>query len=134
MPVAQVRMENVEMRKDTYQVSDNITLVSYIVTVYVDDAAAAVAVTTRLTDTAGLKTAFIAAVLFPTPRPIVCVCVRARPSTLTPLPLSLHRVSTPPWWIKHFLRLQLKLSFLLPPPMARHCFRFYTAIAMGPCP
>jgi hypothetical protein len=67
-------MENVEMRKDTNLVSDNITLVSYIVTVYVKDAAAAAAVTTRLTDTTALKTAFIAAVLLPSPRPIMCVC------------------------------------------------------------
>jgi hypothetical protein len=68
-----VTIENVEMRKDTHLVSDNITLVSYIVTVYVKDVAAAVAVTTRLTDTAVLKTAFIAAVLPPAPRPIMCV-------------------------------------------------------------
>jgi len=83
-------MENVEMRKDAHLVSDTITLVSYIVTVYVKDAAAAAAVTTRLTDTAALKTAFIAAVLPPAPRPIMCVRERARPSTLTPLPWSLH--------------------------------------------
>ena len=73
LTVAQVPIENVEMRKDAHQVSDTITLVSYIVTVYVKDAAAAVAGTTRLTDTAALKTAFIAAVLLPAPRPIMCV-------------------------------------------------------------
>ncbi len=77
------------MRKDAHLVADTITLVSYIVTVYVKDAAGAVAVTTRLTDTAALKAAFIAAVLVPLPA-LLCVCVRARPSTLTPLPLSLH--------------------------------------------
>jgi hypothetical protein len=66
-------MEDVEMRKDAHLVSDSISLVSYIVTVYVKDAAAAVAVTTRLTDTAALRTAFIAAVLLPAPRPIMCV-------------------------------------------------------------
>jgi hypothetical protein len=83
-------MENVEMYKDTHLVSDTITLVSYMVTVYVKDAAAAAAVTTRLTDTAALKTAFIAAVLLPAPRPIMSVRERAPPSTLTTLPLSLH--------------------------------------------
>jgi hypothetical protein len=66
-------MENVEMRKDAHLVSDTITFVSYIVTVYVKDAAAAVAVTTRLTDTAALKMAFIAAVLLPAPCRIMCV-------------------------------------------------------------
>ncbi len=70
-------IENVEMRKDTHLVSDTITLVSYTVTVYVKDAAGAVAVTTRLTDTAALKTAFIAVVLLPAPRPIMCVSARA---------------------------------------------------------
>jgi hypothetical protein len=93
MPVAQVPIENVEMRKDTHLVSDNITLVSYIVTVYVKDAAAAAAVTARLTDTAALKTAFISAVLFLAPRLIMCVCVREPPITMTTLPLSLHTES-----------------------------------------
>jgi hypothetical protein len=68
-----VTIENVEMSKDSHLVSYTITLVSYIVTVYVKDAAAAAAVTTRLTDTAALKTAFIAAVLCTAPRPIMCV-------------------------------------------------------------
>jgi hypothetical protein len=75
LPVAQVPIENVEMRKDAHLVADNITLFSYTVTVYVKDAAGAAAVTTRLTDTAALKAAFIAAVRFPAPRPIMCVCV-----------------------------------------------------------
>jgi hypothetical protein len=79
LPVAQVPIENVEMTKDAHLVSYNITLVSYIVTVYVKDAAAAAAVTTRLTDTAALKTAFIETVLVPLPAPL-CVCVRARPA------------------------------------------------------
>jgi hypothetical protein len=75
LPVAQVPLENVEIRKDAHLVSDNITLVSYIVTVYVKDSVGAAAVTTRLTDTAALKTAFITVVLFPAPRPIMCVCM-----------------------------------------------------------
>ncbi len=79
LPVAQVPIENVEMRKDTHLLSDTITLVSYIVTVYVKDAAAAAAVTTRLTDTAALKTAFIATVLLPAPRTIVREGERERP-------------------------------------------------------
>ena len=59
---------------------DTIKLVSYIVTVYVKDAAGAAAVTTRLTDTAALKAAFIAAVLVPAARPIMCVCVPRAPA------------------------------------------------------
>ena len=63
---------------------------------------AAAAVTTRLTDTAALKTAFIAAVLRPAPRPIMCVRERSPQHADSPPLVPSHRVSTPPWWIQHF--------------------------------
>ena len=80
LPEEQVPIENVEMTKDAHLVSYNITMVSYIVTVYVKDTSADVVVTTRLTDTVALKIAFIETVLVPLPAP-VCVCMRARPAS-----------------------------------------------------
>jgi len=65
---AGVPIENVEIAQDTRRA------VSYSVTVFVKDSAAATAVMTKLSDTAALKSALKAAV--PHPRTIVCVlCV-----------------------------------------------------------
>ncbi len=64
---AGVPIENVEIAQDTRRA------VSYSVTVFVQDSAAATAVMTKLSDTAALKSALKAAV--PDPRTIVCVCV-----------------------------------------------------------
>jgi hypothetical protein len=85
---AGVPIENVEIAQDTRRA------VSYSVTVFVKDSAAATAVMTKLSDTAALKSALKAAV--PDPRTIVCVlsvcvcvclcvCVCAGAHRLTPL-------------------------------------------------
>jgi hypothetical protein len=81
---AGVPKENVELTKDARRQNK----VTYSITVYVKDAAAAAAVKNKLSDPSAIKAALIAAVLGPDPHPAsVFVCVQA-PSTLTPLPLS----------------------------------------------
>jgi hypothetical protein len=75
---AGVHIENVEMSKDTRRQSK----VSYVVTVYVKDAAAAEAVKAKLMDPAVIKSALIAAVLRPDPHPtnVLSVCARSPPA------------------------------------------------------
>ena len=65
---AGVPVENVEMSKDARRQSK----VSYSVTVYVKDAAAAQAVSTKLSNPDVVKAALIAAVLHHDPHPTVC--------------------------------------------------------------
>jgi hypothetical protein len=79
---AEVPVENVELSKGARRQSK----VSYSVTVYVKDAAAAAAVSNKLSDPAVVKSALIAAVLLPDHTPLVrlCVCTRRGPSTVTP--------------------------------------------------
>ena len=77
---AGVPVENVEMSKDARRQSK----VSYSVTVYVKDAAAAAAVSNKLSDPAVVKSALIAAVLRPDPTPLVCLCVCVHTCTVTP--------------------------------------------------
>jgi hypothetical protein len=80
---AGVSKENVELTKDARRQNK----VTYSITVYVKDAAAAAAVKNKLSDPSAIKAALIAAVLGPDPHPAsVFVCVHA--PTLTPLPLS----------------------------------------------
>jgi hypothetical protein len=101
---AGVPMQNVEMAQDARRA------VTYTVTVFVKDSAAAKEVLTKLSDTAALKIALKAAV--PDPRTIhslslhvcvcacvcvcVCVCVCAGTHGLTPLPFPRLRVSPSP--------------------------------------
>ncbi len=110
---AGVPIENVEMSKDTRRQSK----VSYAVTVYVKDAAAAEAVKAKLLDPSVIKSALIAAVLRPDPHLTnVLVCARAHHKHTDAPPCASCRVCPPPSPVLRPLR-RRQLSQLPPRPL-----------------
>ncbi len=106
-----VPIENVEIIQDARRA------VSYTITVFVKDSAAATAVMTKLSDTAALKGALKASV--PDPRTVVCVCVCVCVCVLgtrTNTP-SRPRVSPPPSQTRPQLRrlCNMRCNWVTPP-------------------